>query len=167
MALHYLVDGYNVIHQMSQLDHFKLEAQRLGLIHHIEHCRPQGSIKNKVTIVFDGQGGLLTSQLSSALETIFSVGESADDKIKEIVYQSKNAKSIVVVTDDRDIQIAVRKSGAQISSVSEFLSKGQHKVSGKNIGNDKSGASSYKNISHTDQFNINSEMSKLWLKKNK
>ncbi len=125
MALHFLVDGYNVIHQMPQLDQGKLEVQRLGLIHHIEHHRPQGSIKNKVTVVFDGQGGHLSAPLSSMIETVFSVGESADEKIKTIVDQSKNARNIVVVTDDRDVQSAVRQSGAQVVSVNEFLSKSQ------------------------------------------
>lgn len=164
MALHYLIDGYNVIHQMPQLDHCKLEAQRLGLVSHIEHRRPQGSIKNKVTIVFDGQGGFFSAPRSSLIETIFSVGESADEKIKEIVYQSKNAKSIVVVSDDRDIQIAVRKSGAQVVSVDEFLSRCQNKPDARKTAKYKSAITSKKPITHTDEFKITSEMSKLWLK---
>lgn len=164
MALHFLVDGYNVIHQMPWLDHGKLESRRLGLVHYLEHSRPQGSIKNKVTIVFDGQGGFLSAPLSSLIEIIFSVGESADEKIKEIVDQSENAKSVVVVSDDRDIQIAVRKSGAQVVSVGEFLSRGRSKPDAKKTARDKPQTASKKTITHTDEFKITSEMSKLWLK---
>lgn len=166
MALRFLVDGYNVIHQIPQLDHGKLESQRLGLVKYIEHGCPQGSIKNKVTIVFDGQGGggFGSAPLSSLIEVVFSVGESADEKIKRIVDQSKNARNIVVVSDDRDIQIAVRKSGAQVVSVGEFLSRCRNKPDAKKAARDKPGTASKKTITHTDEFKITSEMSKLWLK---
>lgn len=166
MSLHYLIDGYNVIHQMPLLDHCKLEEQRLGLIQFIEQIRPQGSMKNKVTVVFDGQGGMLKTPLSQWVETIYSVNGSADEKIKDIVEQSVNAKNIVVVSDDRGIQIAVRKVGAKILVVKEFLSKGRGASRGKIIPTQKSRQAPRKNISHLDEFNINSEMSKIWLKKN-
>jgi predicted RNA-binding protein with PIN domain len=165
MALHYLIDGYNVIHQMPECDSLKLETQRLKLVQFIENHRPQGSVKNKVTIVFDGQGGHLQSSISSMVETIFSVGESADEKIKSIVEDSKNPKNIIIVTDDRDIQIAVRKSGASIMPVAEFLLKLKRKSDGKGSIKGNGGRATQKNISHTDEYNINIELSKIWLKK--
>ncbi len=164
MSLHYLIDGYNVIHQMPECDSLKLEAQRLKLVQFIENHRPQGSVKNKVTVVFDGQGGLIQAPISSMIETIFSVGETADEKIKDIVEEAKNRKNIIVVTDDRDIQIAVRKSGAAIMSVAEFLLKSQRSY-GKSSIKGTSGRGTQKNISHTDEYNINIELSKIWLKK--
>ncbi len=56
MSIHYLLDGYNIIHQMpAALDLTKLEDQRRHLIRFVEQHRPQGSANNRVTIIFDGE----------------------------------------------------------------------------------------------------------------
>ena len=165
MSLHYLLDGYNIIHQMPVFDRLKLEDQRSALVRYLEQVRPQGSIKNKVTVVFDGKTGMLSHLHSAVVTVIFSQENSADDRIREIVEESKNAKNIVVITNDRGLQHSVRLSGARINSVEEFL---REKARHTNDGKDKDQRSSLgagKNISHTTGYKITSEMEKIWLKK--
>jgi len=107
----------------------KLEDQRRHLVRFIEQHTPQGSSNNRVTIVFDGNPEVFGGMSSPTAKIVFSQGESADDTIKKIVAQAANTKDIVVVTDDRDIQYAIRACGATASSVQAFLNKA--KTSGR------------------------------------
>lgn len=145
----------------SKLD--KLEDQRRALIRFIETEAPQGSRKNAVTVVFDGSQDAFGGMDTSEVKVIFSSGESADDRIRKIVAASGNAKNIVVVTDDREIQYAVGALGAKVSSVKEFLGAG--KPRGQKKKQTKSSASEpEKYISKTDEARINAEMGDIWLK---
>ncbi len=87
MSLHYLLDGYNIIHQMPLSVQKKLEDERQQLIQWIESCQPQGSSRNAVTIVFDGKtdvwGGAGAG--SSSVQVIFSQGQSADERIIQVL----------------------------------------------------------------------------------
>ena len=138
----------------------KLEEEREALIRFIEVYRPQGSFRNAVTIVFDGKPGMFSMPSSSSVKTIFTAGESADEKIKKIVAESRNQKNWVVVTDDRDIQYAVRAMGAEICPVQDFLGR----VRPRKRSND-AGIKENKNISKTLEFKITSEFEKIWLKR--
>ena len=170
MSIHYLLDGYNISHQMPALKLDKLEDQRRNLVRFIEQCSPQGSSKNSVTIVFDGDRDVFGGMKSTAAKIIFSQGESADDKIRAIVARANNTKSIVVVTDDRDIQYAVGAIGAKAIGVAEFLGKGKSAKNNKHMADKKSqrikkGLSvPEKYISKSDESSITSEMGKIWLK---
>lgn len=126
MSLHYIIDGYNVIKQVSHLADLKLKNGRNSFVRILQTYRPQGSLKNKVTIVFDGNKDVSTSsdrvkKSSSNIEIIFSENETADDKIKKMVRKVANPKILVVVTDDKDIQYSVRGCGAKIQTVKQFL----------------------------------------------
>jgi len=148
----------------------KLEDQRQDFVRFIERCSPQGSSKNSVTIVFDGDPDIFSGMKSTAATIVFSQGESADDKIRRIVAEADRPKNIVVVTDDRDIQYAVGALSAKAISVSQFLSKGQpagkrKPIAQKNTKQAKKVSSeSEKYISKTDESNITSELGKIWLK---
>jgi len=150
----------------------KLEDQRRNLVHFIEQRSPQGSSKNCVTIVFDGDQDVFGGMKSTAATILFSQGESADDKIRRIVAEAKNTKNIVVVTDDRDIQYAVGALGAKAIGVSQFLSKGESvgtqkrkPIVQKNTKQArKVSPESEKYISKTDESEITSELGKIWLK---
>jgi predicted RNA-binding protein with PIN domain len=168
-----------VIHQLPPvLNQAKLEDRRLGFVRFIEQHAPQGSANNRVTIVFDGQEDIWGGMASSTAEVVFSRGESADEKIKKIVAGSAHAKSIVVVSDDRDIQYAVRALGARAVGVKEFLNQarasGRKKFSAPTDlketkrGAPKPGArETEKYIPRTDEFNITAEFEKIWLKPKK
>jgi predicted RNA-binding protein with PIN domain len=168
MALHFILDGYNLIKQTEWLADKKLEDSRNALLKFIESQRPQGSIKNKVTVVFDGQPGFARDDRKSFASVIFSCNETADDKIKHLVRGQKNRKSMVVVTNDRDIRYYVRSLGAKILKVEEFLVKASDADAGeKRQGNNKgrAGKESLKGITKTLEHKINLEFKEIWLKK--
>ena len=162
MSIKYLLDGYNLLPRMPGSNLAKLEDQRWHLVRFIERCRPQGSLRNSVTIVFDGTLDAFGTMASSTAEIIFSQGESADDRIKKIVTQAKNRKNIVVVTDDRAVQYAIRALGAKACSVKDFLSQGEN-AGQKELTAGKT-AQPEKYISKSDELKITSEMQKIWLK---
>jgi predicted RNA-binding protein with PIN domain len=134
MSLNYIIDGYNVIKQVSFLTGKKLRSGREGLVKFIEVYQPHGSRRNQVTLVFDGKADICSPQMESRIHVIFSHGESADDKIKRMVECSKNPKCIVVVSDDKEIIFYCRSLGANISSVKEFI--GNSKIAKINKQND-------------------------------
>ena len=49
------------------------------------HSRPQGSVNNQVTVVFDGHPDHFGGTSQGEIRVIFSDGCSADDKIKRMV----------------------------------------------------------------------------------
>jgi predicted RNA-binding protein with PIN domain len=122
MSLHFVLDGYNIIKQLPSQSQKKLKFSRNALLWFVEEKRPQGSRKNKVTVVFDGKEDVLPYKIDSSAEVIFTKNESADDKIKRIVEKSQNPKQVVVVTDDRELRFFVRRLGAKLMSVVEFIS---------------------------------------------
>ena len=123
MSVHYVLDGYNIIQQTPSLAVESLRTGRESLIQFIEIHKPQGSLKNPVTIVFDGQAGIGTPREVSAVKVVFACGESADEKIKRMVGMAGNKKNMVVVTDDREIRYHVRALGAKVLWVGEFLGR--------------------------------------------
>lgn len=170
MSLHYLLDGYNILHQMPIELRGKLEDQRHQLIQWIENHRPQGSIKNSVTIVFDGQSGIYGGDRNfPSVKVIFSQDESADEKIKSLVAQASNKKNIIVVTNDRDIQYAVKASGAKVMPVEEFLALAdkRHLRSAQNSSKHSMEKESSSKVSTSMEYKITSEMEQIWLKSKK
>src|SRR3989338_7411471 len=111
MSLWYILDGYNIVKQVPALNLKKLRGGRESLVSLIEIYRPQGSMKNAVTIVFDGQEGISHQGKSSFVKVVFSQNESADEKIKNLIAACKRKKETIVVTDDRALQFSVRGLG--------------------------------------------------------
>ena len=165
MSLHYLLDGYNIIKQTPSLNRGTLENQRLALINWIQICRPQGSVNNSVTIIFDGKDEFFGSHVTSSVKVIFSKGrQSADDIIKKIIEQASLKKSWAVVSDDKDIKFYVRALGANVLSVREFtkVSKvGEGFKSSRAVY--KHGAQASKYISLTNQVKITKELERIWI----
>lgn len=166
MSLQYILDGYNIIKQIPPLKLKRLREGRESLVSLIEIYRPQGSIKNSVTIVFDGQSGIIGYPNPSSVRVLFSSDESADDKIKRLVSESNRKKETIVVTDDRELQFSIRLSGAKILSVSDFLAQAKGPGGERPVGkNQKPKAQEEKSISKTLEYKITSEFEKIWLKK--
>ena len=164
MALHYLLDGYNIIKQVPSLVGRPWEDGRASLVKIIETEHPQGS--NRVTIIFDGWPGRIDTPNTVSVEVIFSCDASADDRIKKIIAEAANKKSFVVVTDDRDIQYYVRSLGAKVVKVSEFLSQ-RKSHQDKRYSGQQSDDKQTKVIPLTLQEKITSELEKIWLGKKK
>jgi len=154
---------------MPALPQRKLEDQRNHLIDFIETQRPQGSRKNKVTVIFDGKLDIYGQPCDSFVRIIFAKDRSADDEIKAYVESQKTKKNIVVVTNDRNLQYAVMASGAQISSVDQFLNRSMIAKASKNYRRKetevKKGDEKY--ISSSLEYKITAELRDVWLKKNK
>ena len=167
MSRHFLVDGYNVIRQIPSLDEKSLEDGRAWLIRFIQDNRPQGSPRNSVTVVFDGQEGISFPDFSAGVHVVFSRGESADDVIKRSVEEAPSPRDIVLVTDDRDLLYFCRTLGAEIWSVSRFLAQGQktgerHRTG---IARSRSPKTEGKTILRVFEDKVNRELKDLWLKK--
>lgn len=161
MSVHYIVDGYNVLKQLPDLEGRPLKNGRWGLIHYFEIYRPQGSIKNKVTIVFDGKSevGLPSERQlkKSNLDVVFSQDETADEKIKKLVCRIPNPKQVIVVTDDRELKEAVKMYGVKVISVKEISRKKFPQPDEKIIR-----AKTTLNIEEMEK--ITKELEKIWLR---
>jgi len=143
----------------------KIEDAKSSLVRLLEARRPQGSLNNSVTIVFDGHSGNFGQIPSSTVKIIFSQEESADDRIKRIVLKSTLKKNIVVVTNDKDIKFSVRAQGARVMSVDEFMYKiipGQIDQR-KQAKHSRPEREDVKHIPQTLEYKITAEFEKIWL----
>ena len=122
MSLHYILDGYNIAHKITSLQTGSIQQSRDRLLRYIRTKHPQGSIKNKVTVVFDGNADIVDQpQNEHSIEVIFTHNVSADDHIIHLIKKSTNPKIIVVVSDDREVQNRAITLGAKIVEVKDFL----------------------------------------------
>jgi len=164
MSVHYIVDGYNVLKQLPDLEKRPLKNGRWGLIHYFEIYRPQGSIKNKVTIVFDGRSEVkLPSQRKlqkTNMEIIFSQDETADEKIKKLVSHMPNPKQVIVVTDDRELREAVKTYGVEVISVKELTQK-------KFPPSDEINIKAKTTLTEKEAEKITEELEQIWLETDK
>jgi hypothetical protein len=125
MALHLIIDGYNLIRQSPELlRHEKkdLEKGRAMLLRNL--IAYQRIKRHAITVVFDGwaEGDVFERRgKEGGIEIIFSRrGEKADEVIKRLAAQKKGA--ITVVTSDRDLGYSCAEVCMVVSS-SEFLAK--------------------------------------------
>ncbi len=165
MAVHFILDGYNVIQQDPDLSRGSLREGRLRLIRSIEIQRPQGSARNRVTVVFDGRREVSSPPVDSLVRVIFTSGESADDRIKQLVARAPHKRNQIVVTNDRDIRHHVRALGAGIMGVKEFLARMQPERTPRRSSAAGSGARSGKRIPQGVARKINQEMRDIWLRR--
>ncbi len=119
MALHYLVDGYNMLYALSSMPTGSWENKRASLLRLLADEKPQGN--NAMTVVFDSREGSGDRGTFGAIAIVYTAGETADDWIIQYVRKVPNARVCVVVTDDKGLRRMIRGTGAKSSSVEEFL----------------------------------------------
>ena len=158
MALHYIVDGYNVIKKTAFLNHKKLKDARDALLSFIDKYRPHGSYKNQITVVFDGREGVFNFNQNCDFSVIFSKKESADSCIKSLVDKASNPRNITVVSDDKDIVFYCRAQGSGVLAVDDFVKKVDKKLKIAKIQK-----SEFSELSVLERKKINDEMSQIWL----
>ena len=166
MALQYILDGYNIIKGNEKMADCSLEQGRAMLLQVIAHNRPQGSLRNQITVVFDGKRDVWGSSPSSVAKVFFTSGETADDYIKRMIDRSTDLKNTIVVTNDGELTCYIKKSGAKVLSVADFMSI--KKKSEQHSGNKKgasSGLSDGKRITRAVEGEINKEMEDFWINK--
>ena len=126
MAVHIIVDGYNLIRQsaeLSRLDRRDLQQGRDALL---EMLAAYKKIKgHRITVVFDGTDAYsLYRQRDQAkgIKVIFSRrGETADTVIKQMA--AREREGALVVTSDRDVaDFAMSRRAAAVDSP-EFMEK--------------------------------------------
>jgi predicted RNA-binding protein with PIN domain len=158
MSLHYIIDGYNLIRHRLYCPGNKSRDERLGLLVFLRAEKPCGSLKNRITVVFDGYPGALEIS-EPRIEVIFSGEQSADDKIIKMLRGKAAARNTVVISDDRQIRDAVRLEGLTSLGIEEFLRPKKKNVSGRK-------AEMFKpELDALSVSRINRELEKLWLEK--
>ncbi|THJ23541.1 MAG: NYN domain-containing protein [Nitrospira sp. CG24E] len=126
MALHLIVDGYNLLVQASRLagrESLQSEMARESLLRDLALYRQRKS--HAITVVFDGwQQGWGTEQREHrlGLEIIFSRrGEKADQVIQRLAAEFGSA--CAVVSSDREIIDSAKAQGAFVMKAQEFAGK--------------------------------------------
>ena len=168
MSRQFLVDGYNVMKKVPDLSQRRLEDGRAGLIRFIRERRPQGSDRNGITVVFDGQEDVVgVVEPATDVRVVFSRGMSADDHIREWVEHAPDPQNIICVTDDRELALACRHRGARIWSVDEFISKGyrEEAAAARRSEDKRRREGDGKVIPQTVARKIDQELSALWVRK--
>ena len=113
-----MIDTWNVLHQTGILPAETAGIETRGLIKLIQESRWGGE---RITLICDGTPSESTAG-GSRVQTIFTgPHRTADDEIMDRVANSSSARSILVVTSDREIIRSIRSNGAQHISSAAFL----------------------------------------------
>ncbi len=166
MSLHFLIDGYNLVKTSPAFADKPLRDGRAGLIAWLTIARPQGSVNNRVTVVFDGRSDVFFDHPRGEIEVVFTQDTTADERIRMMVEDHPRVKEVVVVSNDKEITLYARALGASIVSIEQFtvgLKRGRER-SLKPHQVKKIAEVTKKNISHTQADAINKELRKLWTK---
>ncbi|MDD5408887.1 MAG: NYN domain-containing protein [Candidatus Omnitrophica bacterium] len=161
MSLQYIIDAYNLINH----PRFKPGAKnpsniQNSLAEFIRLNRLSGSAKNRVILVFDGyppSRGQVPEE--DGLICLFSRMIEADELIKRLVEESGHPGNIVVVSDDKGVQLAVRFLKARVCPVEDFIcgSKRRREFDSLRRENEE------KTIPYSKMQAINAELKKKWL----
>lgn len=120
---HFIIDGYNLIHAIPSLKktltHDAQSAREL-LIHSVAQLTHRR--KFRCTIVFDGSSPANTSKQSphAPVHVVYSFPQSADAKIKQMIEQSKNRSSLVIISSDREILNFARVCSCETHTSAHF-----------------------------------------------
>ena len=119
---HYIIDGYNALFTIKPRLK-KLNQTREGFLQFIKNSQLFGSMRNKISIVFDGAIGVTAKSKKSytPIKVFFSKDRTADERIVNMVKQEKHPKSVFVITDDRELKEKVSLLGCSTMSVQEFF----------------------------------------------
>ncbi len=115
-----LVDGYNV--SKNAWGSSSLEAQRLRLLTGLAPLVARTGAET--TVVFDA-ANLTARPVVSAprgVKVVFSPpGVIADDVIRDLVGVEPPGRTVVVVTDDQEVQRDARRAGARVASAGALV----------------------------------------------
>src|SRR5436309_15800936 len=119
----YLVDGNNVMAQRVGWHRDKPKARR-GLMDELARFAQVRQVR--VTVVFDGAPEEFFRDGASyrGVRLFYSErGSNADERIKQLVEQSRERRTLIVVTSDRALSDYVRRCGARVMRSGEFRKK--------------------------------------------
>lgn len=126
MAIHIIIDGYNLIRhspEMALLDRQSLQLGREALVDRLavyKRCKPY-----TITVVFDGRGQPALYDCRDRLKGIAirysRDDECADDVIGRMARQEK--AQALVVSSDRAVMAAAESAGATVMDAAGFENK--------------------------------------------
>jgi len=127
MSRRYLIDGYNLIHQVPHIRsrlNTDFEAARETLIHLVGQFSSAARVP--CVLVFDGMGTAAQHNPREAhmpfLELVYaSQKHSADTLIERMVYKSERRRECIVVSGDRGIRDLCFAMGALVMAPPNFL----------------------------------------------
>lgn len=162
MSLQYIIDGYNLLNcPRFRHKHKEAATPAKAILDFIRTNKLTGSLKNSLTIVFDGyppSGTTIPDEQNTQI--IFSRKISADEKIRKILEEQACRKNIIVVSDDNEVRFMAKMLRAGHIGTDEF------------IGIDKKSGSASKardlvkaDLSYSQMSRINEELRKVWLDK--
>ncbi len=122
-----IVDGYNLIYAIPELEDLldeSLESARIGAIRLFSDFINSRKDIDHVYIVFDGQAEFGDEEVpaDSGITAVYTTGKkTADEKILEIIKESKRPDQITVISNDNFLYNNVRIHGGRVKTVNEFL----------------------------------------------
>lgn len=119
MAIHYLIDGYNLLYALKEIPKGTLMEKRAKVLSLLRERVPQG--KNSLTVVFDSREGEGNRVKEQGVQVIYTAGETADDRIIHMVRTAANPRIMIVVSNDKGIQHLIKGTGAKFLFVDDFL----------------------------------------------
>lgn len=161
MSLIYLVDGYNVLKRSRRFERESLKSSRDAFLSYLDGQGIKGSFRNRLVVIFDGKPDVWGFCPQGNCEVIFTQGETADEKIKEMT-AGLDPKNTIVVTDDRDLGLSVRTLGAKVLGSAEFMNKAQDKKEARRPRNAEPLKTA---LNIVQREKITQELKTIWLKK--
>ena len=161
MSLQYIVDAYNLINHpaFNPVSKPALSIQH-ALADFIKSNKLTGSKNNNLVLVFDGYPPSLENiPRQNGLLCMFSYAQEADELIKKIIQDSASPKNIIVVSDDKEVQLTSRFLHAQICNVEEFICGKQDNKSATDA---RLAAFDFK-LNYAQMQKINAELKQKWL----
>lgn len=121
--MYYLIDGYNFLFRIHSSKGKSLEQRRESLIDLLSD--ELSGFKGQCAIVFDSAEQIRDfpeSIRQKNLDVIYAPrGSTADEYIIEMVEQTKNPKSLAVVTSDKGLARQCGHIGSEVFSIEDFL----------------------------------------------
>lgn len=156
--MHYILDGYNVIHKTPSLEALlsrSLQKAREGLILLCKTLLQTRGDVEKITIIFDGVADVFSGgENLGKVEVIYSsAGEDADDRIVEYLRGIRPSRA-AVVSDDNYVSNNARAFKVKSFSVADFLELSNSKFSQRSRKNGPSANPSGKQINCKERNDI-------------
>jgi predicted RNA-binding protein with PIN domain len=121
MAEQWLIDGYNLLHSLESLPSKKTSLSREKLFALVAEFASFKKIHTLLILDGTGDDGQLLAYHTAYFEVVFSQKVSADAYIEKYVYEQRDKKRLVVVTNDRAIMNIACGSGAGVLSTAQFF----------------------------------------------
>ncbi len=126
MAIHIIIDGYNLIRQSPELSALDIEDLQLGREALVDMLVAYKRLKpHKITVVFDGTAAPSlygNRDRTKGIGLRFSHGgESADDVIRRMARREK--ERALVVSSDREVMASAESAGAATMDSNAFENK--------------------------------------------